>query len=412
MRVTRPLKLPGVHAGAGSDFKSLSEDEQRQLEKENEVLRLEPGEAFTKGHFISSQVSFPIAEVQRVSRLDAADGAAAGLSLQAVNFGGEDSEPATAADPSAGGVQFSSLNVTGVDVEQPSLAAVTPAQVREGEYFSRVPRTARGEAMLDIGYARQNGIEVGDTAEVAGTRFEVVGLSAAPLGGAAPNAYLELGRLQELSDRENRANVMLVRAESVASVEALSRAIRDRLPGADVVTASDLADSLGGSLGDAKNLSSNFGTALAIVALGAAFLIATLLALSSVQRRTRELGTLKALGWRKGVVVRQVGAESLVLGLLGGVGGAVLGIGGAAAIEALKLELDASVAQAESSGFGSFGLGQVAAGSTKVVLGAPVDVGLVVLAVTLAVLGGLLAGAAGGLRAARLRPAEALRSIE
>jgi len=47
-----------------------------------------------------------------------------------------------------------------------------------------------------------------------------------------------------------------------------------------------------------------------------------------------------------------------------------------------------------------------------VVLGAPVDIGLLVVAVALAALCGLLAGAAGGLRAARLRPAEALRSLE
>jgi len=37
---------------------------------------------------------------------------------------------------------------------------------------------------------------------------------------------------------------------------------------------------------------------------------------------------------------------------------------------------------------------------------------LLLLAIVLALLGGLVAGAAGGLRAARLRPADALRSIE
>ncbi len=37
---------------------------------------------------------------------------------------------------------------------------------------------------------------------------------------------------------------------------------------------------------------------------------------------------------------------------------------------------------------------------------------LLLIAVGLAVLGGLIAGAVGGMRAARLRPAEALRSIE
>jgi len=315
-------------------------------------------------------------------------------------------------NPHGGGYDITSLSVTGVDVEKPSLAPVTPGQVIEGQYFSRSPRQARGEAIVDIGHARRNGIEVGGRTQVAGKPFEVVGLSAAPLGGAASNVYLELRRLQQLSDRAGRANVMQVRAESTTSVDALSRQIRDRLAGAQVVTASELADRVGGSLVDAKNLSSKLGTALAIVALAAAFLIATLLALASVQKRIRELGTLKALGWRTRLVVRQVSAESVVQGLLGGLGGAALGIGGAALIDALELKLDASVAQAESSGFAPFGQGQVAAGSTEVVLGAPVDIGLLVLGVALAVLGGLLAGAAGGLRAARLRPVEALRSIE
>lgn len=422
MRVTRPLTLPGEDGGGGGAgaFSSLSDEEQRLLEKENpeglfhfEPSDLgEPGEAFTEDQTISSELSFPVSEVSRISRLDGAEGAVAALSLQAVRIEGEVPPRGTVVNPHGGGYDITSQSVTGVDAGEPSLAPVTPGQINEGEYFSPSPRKARAEAILDIAYARQNGIVVGETVEVAGGRFEVVGLSAAPLGGAASNAYLDLGRLQELTDREGRANITLVRAESTDSVDALSQEIRDQLPGADVVTASVLADRVGGSLADAKNLSSKLGTALAIVALGAAFLIATLLALSSVQKRIRELGTLKALGWRQRLVVRQVSAESVVQGLLGGLAGAALGIGAAALVDALDLKLDTSVAEAESSGLGPFGQGQVAAGSAEVALGAPVDLGLLVLAVALAVLGGLVAGAAGGLRAARLRPAEALRSIE
>jgi ABC-type lipoprotein release transport system permease subunit len=37
---------------------------------------------------------------------------------------------------------------------------------------------------------------------------------------------------------------------------------------------------------------------------------------------------------------------------------------------------------------------------------------MILLAIGLAVIGGLIAGAIGGMRAARLRPAEALRSVE
>ena len=62
--------------------------------------------------------------------------------------------------------------------------------------------------------------------------------------------------------------------------------------------------------------------------------------------------------------------------------------------------------------FGSFGQGATQAGSTTVSLGAPVSIGLILLAVALALAGGLLSGAVGGLRAARLRPAEALRSMD
>jgi ABC-type antimicrobial peptide transport system permease subunit len=46
-----------------------------------------------------------------------------------------------------------------------------------------------------------------------------------------------------------------------------------------------------------------------------------------------------------------------------------------------------------------------------VALHAPVTVTVILAAVGLAVLGGLLAGAIGGWRASRLRPAAALRSV-
>lgn len=419
IRVSRPLSLPGRGEPGGPGAPSLSDEEQRRLEKENPegLFHFEPGELgepgqrFTKFQTLSSDLSFPASKVRAISALDGARDAAAALSLQTLRIEGEVPAPGTAVNPHTS-YDITALNVTGVDVGEPSLAPVTPGQIRKGGYFSRRPQAARNEAIVDIGYARQNGISVGDATNVAGERFDVVGLAAAPVGGAASNVYLELARLQRLSDRRGRVNVILVRADSAASVDPLSRDIRETLPGAVVVTAADLADRIGGSLVDARNLSAKLGTALAIVALGAAFLIAILLALSSVQKRTRELGTLKALGWRQRLVVRQVSAESVVQALLGGVLGVAIGIGGAAVIDALQLKLDASVATGRSSGSGPFGQGQVAPASTEVALGAPVEIGLLLLAVALAVLGGLLAGAAAGLRAARLRPAEALRSIE
>jgi ABC-type antimicrobial peptide transport system permease subunit len=284
--------------------------------------------------------------------------------------------------------------------------------VSSGHFFSRT--SAAHEAILDLSYARRKNLGVGDTVRIDGKAFRIVGLARTPLGGQSSDVYLELSRLQQLSGRRGRVNTVYVRATSASAVDSVSREIKAAVPGASVTTAKDLADRVSGSLVDAKNLAGKLGLALEIVGLVAAFLIAGLLTLGAVAKRTRELGTLKAVGWSQRLVVRQVTAESVVQGLLGGALGIALGLLGAEVISALAPSLTATVANAVQAAPvpGPFGQGQAAPASTTVHLDAPVSLGLLGLAVLLAVAGGLLAGAAGGLRAARLRPAEALRHIE
>ncbi len=151
-----------------------------------------------------------------------------------------------------------------------------------------------------------------------------------------------------------------------------------------------------------------------IVGLLSAFLIASLLTLSSVTKRVRELGTLKALGWSQRLVVRQVTGESLIQGLLGGAVGVLIGIAGAVAITAFGPTLEATVESVAEQGprFGPFGQGAVEPSATEVALDAPVSSSMALWAVGLALLGGLVAGAVGSLRASRLRPADALRHID
>jgi ABC-type antimicrobial peptide transport system permease subunit len=426
LSVSRPIVPPDENGsagrGLGDPFTRLPPRERRQLLRENKDHEAafnfselgEPGERFSRESLLTSELSVPTSQVANIRALDGAEDAAPSLSLRALLVEGTVPESGAVASPHGpgGGFEFSNRTVSGVEVRKPGLAPVTPDQVTKGRYLSKRPEQARGEAVVDLAFARQNDIGVGDEVTVSGADFAVVGLSSAPLGGRASDVYLELGRLQKLSDREGRVNRIQVRASSSEAVAGLAKQIEEQLQGAEVVTAADLAARVGGSLDDADNLSSKLGTALAIVALLAAFLIATLLTLSSVQKRIRELGTLKALGWRQRLVVRQVTGESLVQGAVGGLLGAAIGIAGAAIVDAIGPTLEASVEQPRGAGFGPFGQGEITAGSTDVVLGAPVDVGLLVLAIGLALLGGLLAGAAGGWRAARLRPAEALRSAE
>jgi len=429
MSVTRPLRATG--SGSTQSFRpgpggpGLSSSEQQQLRKENGGARFglralgKPGQRFSNDNFVSTQLSFPAAETAKVAKLDGVSSAAGALTLNSIHVSGRVPKRAQAgafAAPAGGqpgppnNIDLRQSTVSGVDTTKPDLGLVTPGQVRQGSYFTSATRR---QAILSEGYARRQQLSVGDTFDLAKKRYRVVGISKPPLGGQASDIYIPLGQLQKLSKHEGRVNVIQVRATNADRVDSVATAIRGSFAGARVTTAKDLADRVSGSLVDAKNLASKLGTALAIVALAAAFLIASLLTLSSVNKRVRELGTLKALGWSQRLVVRQISGESLVQGALGGVLGALLGVGGAALVSAFAPKLEATVATAAPSfGPAGFGQGAISSGTSSVTLTAPVDFGLIALAVGLALLGGLLAGTIGGTRAARLRPAEALRSVE
>ncbi|MDX6514706.1 MAG: hypothetical protein QOH73_372 [Gaiellaceae bacterium] len=303
-------------------------------------------------------------------------------------------------------IKSSTYAIGGVDQTQPQLALVTPDQVQKGAYLGR---SGGLEALVGTAYARRQKLKVGSTLDLNGTRFKVVGLVTPPLGGQSADVYLPLARLQKLAGQAGLANVVLVRATGSAEVAKVQRELEQQLQGAQVASAKDVADSITGSLVDASNLSDTLGTALAIVVAVAAFLMAALLALSSVAKRTRELGTLRALGWSKRLVVRQIVGESLVQGVLGGLVGVLLGVIATQLFDAFAPTLTAS----STVGSGQDALGVAARTvSAGVALKAPLDVSLLLLGFGLALVGGLLAGAAGALRAARLRPADALRAVE
>ena len=308
-------------------------------------------------------------------------------------------------DPPQTDITSESYTIGGVELGDPSMGLVTAAQVTNGRYL----RGGR-EALVSATYAARHSLKVGSKLNLNGTAFTVVGLVDPPLGGQGVDVYLPLAQLQKLSGQKDLVNLVLVRADDGSSVAAVEKKITDTYSQAQVASAKDVAGTISGSLVDASNLSHSLGLALSIVAAAAAFLLAALLTLSSVGKRVRELGTLKALGWTQRLVVRQVAAESLAQGVLGGIAGIVLGVAVAFAVGVAGPSLTAS----STTGGGSLlGVEQAVRTTSNVVtLSAPIGVPLILLGFGIALLGGLLAGAAGALRAARLRPADALRTVE
>jgi ABC-type antimicrobial peptide transport system permease subunit len=308
-------------------------------------------------------------------------------------------------DPPQTDITSESYTIGGVQLGDPTMGLVTSAQVTSGRFLK-----GGREALVSATYAARNWLKLGSKLNLNGTKFTVVGLVKPPLGGQGVDVYLPLAQLQKLSDQKNLVNVVLVRADDSASVAAVEQRIETTYVQAEVASAKQVAGTISGSLVDAADLSHSLGLALSIVAAAAAFLLAALLALSSVGKRVRELGTLKALGWTKRKVVRQVAAESLAQGVLGGVVGVALGVGVALVVGLLGPTLTAS----STTGGGSLlGVEQAARTTSEAVsLSAPVGITILLTGFGLALVGGLLAGAAGAFRAARLRPADALRTVE
>jgi ABC-type antimicrobial peptide transport system permease subunit len=113
--------------------------------------------------------------------------------------------------------------------------------------------------------------------------------------------------------------------------------------------------------------------------------------------------------------VRQIVGETAGIGLLGGVLGIGIGLLVAAGVGAIAPSLSATTAGVpgltNSAAAGFFGQARDVATSSTVELHAAVRPSTLLLGLVFALVGGLLAGAIGSWRAARLAPAVALRDL-
>ncbi|MBU4465892.1 MAG: ABC transporter permease [Actinobacteria bacterium] len=373
-----------------------------------------------------------------VSASDGVSAASGALSLTNVTFSGQMPDqsqiqsggaqgavPRTAPTGGADGAGGSAFNlnsftVLGIDPANTTVGPLSAVTLSDGRVLTSAD-AGQNVAVVDATYASTNSLAVGGTVNVSGTDMSIVGIiTSSTSADTAANVYIPLDVAQTLSGAGDVISTIYVEAASSSDTAAVQTAIKAALPDATVSSQSELASTVSGSLSSASSLISNLGTWLSIIVLAVAVALAVLFTISGVSRRTREFGTLKAIGWSNRRVVGQVAGESMVQGLLGGVIGLVIGLAGILAINIIGPTISASASTSTSGpggqggpggGFPGGGFGQAAATATDIVLHAPLSITVIVAAIGLAIAGGLIAGAFGGWRAARLSPAEALRSV-
>jgi putative ABC transport system permease protein len=407
--------------------------------------------------------SLASSDVTSIAKMDNVAAAAGGLTLNdrmisgtvpALNFNGGGSSrggssSSGSGNPGSFGANFNinSFTVNGVDIANGELGPLSTGKISSGRTFTTADNTA-DVALVDSSYATQNKLKVGSTIAVgnsknAATNFKVVGIVSEPAGNNPADVYIPLGVAQSLANLKNDVNTIYVTASSSGNISSVANSISKAVPGSTVTDQNTLASEVTGSISSAASLANNLGKWLAIAVLVAAFLLASLLTMAAVTRRIREFGTLKALGWKSRRIVFQVMGEAVAIGIVGGVIGVGLGFAGVALVNKFSSPLTASLASnttgsatpggARNFGGGGFPGGGAAptggtgsgnnpfrgafsnaartAGTVTEHLHAPVTIAVIVVAVGLAILGGLIAGAFGGWRAARLRPADALSKV-
>lgn len=403
--------------------------------------RPKAGQSFSRNRLTPTpgQATFAETAVSSVAKLKNVNSVSAGLTLNDTSFSGTFGSSGGggfgggSSTGSAAGSSFKikSFSVAGVQPTSTGVGLLASNEITSGRYFTNADSTSK-VAILSSSYAKQEKLGVNSTVNVAGTKLKVVGIATMP-SGSSTDVFVPLAEAQKLTGETGKVTTLYVSVVSAGDVSAAASSIQHALPKATVTTSADLAKNVTGSLSSASNLATNLGKWLSIAALLAAFLIAALLMMGAVSRRVREFGTLKALGWRTRRVVGQVMGEGLAQGIVGGVLGIGLGIGGAALVGAFAPSLSATTGPSfATGGGGAFGGGAFGGGSfprrtgsgapgrnaadlshtVLVHLSAPLQGSTLLLAVVLAVAGGIVAGGFGAWRAARLRPAAALRKVE
>ena len=241
------------------------------------------------------------------------------------------------------------------------------------------------EVILGDSLARNLDKKVGDSLEIQGASFIVAGIFHGGTALEAGAVIMPLDQLQQLTSLVGKVSGFHVRLRPAPPGEApdryLKRAqaqIESALPGLRAQPAVERA-----SNNQLVQLAQAvaWGTSAIALIVGILGIVNTMA--MSVFERTREIGILRALGWKSWKILLLIQTEAAVLGLVGGVFGIGIGLGALRLLS--RMPQTASIVSASVSSLH------------------------LLEALAIALLSGLVAGAIPAWRGAHLSPVEALR---
>jgi len=256
---------------------------------------------------------------------------------------------------------------------EPNEYAIQRYKIVEGEPLS-------GNRQIIIGRTIAEALNqgVGSTLELSGTRYRVVGIYETQIGWEEMGGVMTLRDAQILAGRPHKVSMYAIKMADPDMAGDVVSYINAEFPDAAAALSGDFVD----QMPDFETVDGLMGgISFLAIAVGGVGVLNTML--MAVFERTREIGVLRALGWRRRSILHLILSEALWLGLIG----AIVGIGFAYGLVAL-IGLEPTVGP---------------------MLQPVWEPDVFIRAISTAMLLGLLGGLYPAYRATRLQPVEALR---
>ena len=285
-----------------------------------------------------------------------------------------------------------------------------------------------GVVLLSENNSAYFGVGVGDTVNILGQDFQVIGIHGTSSVSDRLTLYMNLTDAQVLTNNTGYITTLHVFADDAANVSEIASTVSSLHPELDVSTSQTRLEQLQNLQtayqNQLTNAQSTYETQVQsaqttmnqtnaqaseeiIVLVVATSLIVLFVMLYTVRERTKEIGTLKAIGFSNLTVMSQFMLEGILLSLLAGVVAIVIGSVAAPFLSSILLPSVTSSTNLFGNGRVSILNGSPGTNAASVTASLSPELMLIVFGAA------VLLGAIGSLypawRAARTRPAEAMR---
>jgi putative ABC transport system permease protein len=211
------------------------------------------------------------------------------------------------------------LSITGIDSSKLSLVGIDSVN---GTAFTN---SSTNEVIIGKTAAKDLNKTVGDTINLFGKDFKITGTFETGNFMTDGGIMMSLSTLQNLTSNQNKLSNILVKVTDNANVTTVSQTIESTYPNqVSTTTAEATAGRINQGLGFIDTAS--WAISLLAIFIGAVGVINTMI--MTVYERTREIGVLKAVGWKDSRILGMILGESIVLTLIAFVVGTVIAVVG------------------------------------------------------------------------------------